>query len=109
MSVGLVRSETASDLRILAAAGASSRARRTLTAATAGALALAGAVVGTACAYVAAIGFSRTSQLDGLSTLSSVPLANLLLILLGMPLAAVIAGWLLAGREQAAIGRQPLE
>jgi hypothetical protein len=36
MSVGLVRSETAGDLRVLAATGASSWARRMLTAATAG-------------------------------------------------------------------------
>ncbi len=109
MSVGLVRSETASDLRILAATGASSRARRTIAAATAGALALAGAVLGTACAYLAAIGFSRTNQLDGLSTLSSIPVANLLLILVGIPLAAVIAGWLFAGREPSAMAHQPLE
>jgi hypothetical protein len=42
MTVGLIRSETGSDLRTLAAARASSRTRRTLTAATAGALALLG-------------------------------------------------------------------
>ena len=59
--------------------------------------------------YVAAIGFFRTSQLDTLSSLSSVPVANLVLILAGMPLVAAIAGWLLAGREPAAIGRRPLE
>ena len=41
MSVGLVRSETANDLRTLAATGASSYTRRALTAATAGALGLA--------------------------------------------------------------------
>jgi putative ABC transport system permease protein len=34
---------------------------------------------------------------------------NLLVILIGMPLAAVVAGWLLAGREPLAIARQPLE
>ena len=39
MSVGLIRSETASDLRTLAATGASGTTRRNLTAATAGALA----------------------------------------------------------------------
>ena len=97
MSVGLIRSETASDLRTLAATGASSWTRRTLTAATAGALALAGAVLGTAAAYVAAIGYSWDNPLDGLSELTSVPTANLLLILVGMPLAAAAAGWLLAG------------
>jgi putative ABC transport system permease protein len=109
MSVGLVRSETAGDLRTLTAAGASSLSRRTITAATAGALALAGAVTGVFCAYLAAIGFFRSNQLDGLSELSSIPVANLLLILIGMPLVAVIVGWLLAGRQPPAIGRQPME
>ena len=109
MSVGLVRSETAGDLRTLTATGASSLARRTITAATAGALALTGAVTGAFCGYLAAIGFFRTNQLDGLSELSSIPVASLLLILVGMPMVAVIAGWLLAGRQPPAIARQPME
>jgi putative ABC transport system permease protein len=109
MSVGLLRSETASNLRTLAATGASGKARRAISAATAGALALSGAVVGTAAGYIAAIGFFRTSQLDTLSSLTSIPVANLLLIGVGMPLTAVIGGWLLAGREPSAIGRRPLE
>jgi putative ABC transport system permease protein len=109
MCVGLLRSETASNLRTLTATGASGTARRAISAATAGALALIGAVVGTAAGYVAAIGFFRTNQLDTLSSLSSIPVANLLLILVGMPLVAVIGGWLLAGREPSAIGRRPLE
>jgi putative ABC transport system permease protein len=109
MSVGLLRSETASSRRTLTATGASSAARRAISAATAGALALIGAVVGTAAGYVAAIGFFRTSQLDTLSSLTSIPVANLLLLLAGMPLVAVIGGWLLAGREPSAIGRSPLE
>jgi putative ABC transport system permease protein len=109
MTVGLIRSETASDLRTLAATGASSATRRTLTAATAGALALLGAVLGTVAAYVAAIAYSWSNPLDGLSGLSSVPAANLLLILIGMPLVAVAAGWLLAGREPPALAHQPIE
>jgi putative ABC transport system permease protein len=109
MSVGLVRSETARDLRTLTATGASALTRRTITAATAGALALTGAVTALLCGYLAAIGFFSNNQLDGLSELSSIPVANLLLILVGMPLAAVVAGWLLAGREPSAIGRQPME
>jgi putative ABC transport system permease protein len=109
MSIGLVRSETASDLRTLTATGASSTARRTLTAATAGALALTGAVVGTAGGYLAAIGFFRTNQLDQLSELASVPVADLLWILVGLPLTAVVLSWLLAGREPRVIARQPLE
>ncbi len=109
MCVGLLRSETASNLRMLTAAGAGSTARRAISAVTAGALALIGAVVGIVAGYIAAIGFFRASQLDTLSSLTSIPVANLLLILVGMPLAAVIGCWLLAGREPSAIGRRPLE
>ena len=109
MSIGLIRSETARDLRTLTAAGASSLTRRELTAATAYALALGGAVLGTAAAYVAAIGYAWANPLDGLSELSSVPTANLLVIGIGMPTVAAVVGWLMAGREPSAIGRQPLE
>jgi putative ABC transport system permease protein len=109
MSIGLVRSETTGDLRTLAATGASGTARRTLTAATAGALALTGAVVGTASGYLAAIGFFRTNQLDQLSELGSAPVTELVWLLAGMPLIAMVASWLLAGREPAVIARQPLE
>jgi len=66
-------------------------------------------VTGAFCGYLAAIGFFRTNQLDGLSELSSIPVASLLLILVGMPMVAVIAGWLLAGRQPPAIARQPME
>jgi putative ABC transport system permease protein len=93
----------------LTATGASGTARRTLTAATAGALALTGAVTGTAGGYIAAIGFFCTNQLDQLSELDSVPVAVLVWILAGMPLIAVAGSWLLAGREPPAIARQPLE
>lgn len=99
MSIGLIRSETAGDLRILSAAGVSSRTRRNLTAATAGALALIGAVVGTAAAYLAMIGFSRTSALDGLHSLTYVPVRNLLTILVAMPLVAAAVAWIFAWRE----------
>ncbi len=109
MSIGLVRSETASDLRTLAATGASGAARRTLTAVTAAALALTGAIVGTAGGYLAAIGFFSTNKLDQLSELASIPVAGLLWILVGMPLIAAVVSWLLAGREPPAIARQPLE
>jgi putative ABC transport system permease protein len=109
MTIGLIRSETARDLRTLAATGASSLTRRELTAATAFALALAGAVLGTVAAYVAAIGYSWDNSLDGLSGLSSVPIWNLLLIVVGMPTVAAVVGWLMAGREPPAIARQPLE
>jgi putative ABC transport system permease protein len=109
LSVGLVRSEARRDLRTLAATGASGATRRTITAATAGALGLTGAVVGIVGGYVAALGFFRSNSLDTLSSLSSIPVTNLLVILVGMPLAATVLGWLLAGRDPAGIGRQPLE
>jgi putative ABC transport system permease protein len=110
MTVGLIRSETAGDLRTLAATGASSSTRRTLTAATAGALALLGAALGTVAGYVAAIAWFRGSaQNGGLSALASTPTVNLLIILVGMPLIAAVGGWLLAGREPPAIAHQPME
>jgi putative ABC transport system permease protein len=90
-------------------AGASGRTRRTVTAATAGALAFTGAVVGIIGGYLAAIGFFRSNSLDGLSSLASIPVTNLLVIGVGMPLAATVLGWLLAGRDPAGVARQPLE
>ena len=109
MTIGLIRSETAGDLRTLTATGASSLTRRELTAATAFALALGGAVLGTVAAYVAAIGYAWDNPLDGLSELSSVPARQLLFIGVGMPVIAAVVGWLLAGREPSVISRQPLE
>ena len=110
MSVGLIRSETANDLRTLAATGASSYTRRTLTAATAGALGFLGAVLGTLAAYIGIIGWLRGHSVNGgVAALGNVPVANLLVILVGLPLAATAAGWLLAGRQPSGIARQPVE
>jgi putative ABC transport system permease protein len=111
MSVGLIRSETASDLSTLAATGASGTTRRNLTATTAGALAFAGAVLGTVGGYVATIGWYRSNAFNGGvgALLSSVPTVNLLIILVGMPLAAAAGGWLLAGREPPGMAHQPIE
>jgi putative ABC transport system permease protein len=104
MTVGLIRSEAAGDLRTLSATGASSTTRRTLTAATAGALALLGVALGTIGAYAAvAAGFGD------LADLSSVPVSNLAVIAVGTPLAATATGWLLAGRQPAGIARQAIE
>ena len=109
MSVGLIRSETASDLRTLTATGASGRTRRALTAVTAGALGLLGAVLGVAAGYVAAVAYFRGDTLEGgLSALSAVPVTNLLVLLIGMPLLAAAGGWLFAGREPPVLGRQPI-
>jgi putative ABC transport system permease protein len=110
MSVGLVRSETAGDLRTLAATGASSYTRRTLSAVTAGALGFLGALLGTVGGYIGLIGWIRGNSLNGgIAALGNVPVADLLLILLAMPAFAALVAWLFAGREPAAIARQPIE
>jgi putative ABC transport system permease protein len=111
MSVGLIRSETASDLRTLAATGASSRTRRSLTAVTAGGLAFLGALLGTVAAYVGLSGWFRANPLEGgLSDLyGHTPWSNLFLIVIAMPLVAAVIGWVLAGREPAAIATRPME
>lgn len=106
MSVGLVRSETAGELRTLTAAGASSRVRRTITGATAGALGLLGAILGAAVATIAGVTWARSSLS---TTFADFPVVDLLLILVGLPLVAAVGGWLLAGRPPPAISRQPLE
>ncbi len=106
MSVGLIRSEAAQDLRTLTATGASAATRRMITAATAAALGLLGAVLGMAGAVIAGIAWARSS----LSVMfGDVPLADVLILLLGLPLVAAVAGWLLAGREPEVIARQPLD
>ena len=106
MSVGLIRSETAGDLRSLTATGASSTTRRTITAATAGALGLLGAVLGTAGAMIAGLAWAHSSVTV---TFGNVPLLDYLLLLAALPAAAAAGGWLLAGRDPARIARQPLE
>jgi putative ABC transport system permease protein len=105
MTVGLIRSESAGDLRTLTATGATSRIRRTLTGATAGALALLGALLGVAGAYLALV----ATYLDDLGYLGRIPVLPLVLIVVGVPLAATAAGWLLAGREPPAIARTVIE
>jgi putative ABC transport system permease protein len=105
LTVGLIRSESAGDLRTLTATGATSGIRRTLTAATAGALALLGALLGVAGAYVAL----GALYYDDLGYLSDVPVVYLALAVIGVPLLAAAAGWLLAGREPPAIARAVIE
>ncbi|HEY6279334.1 MAG TPA: FtsX-like permease family protein [Streptosporangiaceae bacterium] len=105
MTVGLIRSETASDLRTLAATGAGPTTRRNLTAATAGALGLLGALIGTGIAYL-----TTASWFHPVAVIArTAPSAELLVILAGLPLAAAAGGWLFAGRQPPVIARQPLE
>jgi putative ABC transport system permease protein len=105
MTVGLIRSETADDLRILAATGASTTTARALTAVTAGALALLGGAIGTGGAYAALLAWHHSN----LTPLERVPAINLAVIVAGLPVLATTAGYLLAGREPAAIARHRLE
>src|SRR5579872_469535 len=102
MSLGLIRAETAGDRRTLAAAGASAATRRAITASTGGALALLGAVLGSAGAYVATTAYFTNSSQNAtgslLSDLTQVPALNLAAIFVGLPLLAVVGGWVLAGR-----------
>ena len=107
MTIGLIRSETAGDIRTLTATGASARTRRGIVAATAGALGLLGALAGTVAAYVAVLATSWRQLLGG--HLSVLPWLDLVAVLVGLPVAAAVGGWLLAGREPRAIAHQPLE
>jgi putative ABC transport system permease protein len=105
-SVSLIRSETARDLRTLTAVGASDATRRMITAATAAALGLLGAILGMAAAVIAGLAFAHSS----LSAMfGDVPLSDALILLAGLPLIAAAGGWLFAGREPPAVARQPIE
>jgi putative ABC transport system permease protein len=106
MSVGLIRSEAARDLPTLAATGASSWVRRRISAATAGSLGLVGAVWGVAVGYLAAIALFH-NQLS--QRLGQVPVLDLALILIGLPLAAALGSWMLAGREPSVIARRAIQ
>lgn len=107
MTIGLIRSETSGDIRTLTATGASARTRRGITAATAGALGLLAALVGTVAAYLAVVASSWSELLAG--HMSLLPWLDLAAVLVGLPVVAAAGGWLLAGREPRAIAHQPLE
>ncbi len=111
MSIGLIRSETASELRTLTATGASSRTRRTLTAVTAGGLAFLGALLGTVAAYVGLAGWFYSNSLEGglSDIIDHIPWNNLILIVVAMPAVAMIIGWVLAGRDPTTISTRPME
>jgi len=106
MSVGLIRSEAARDLRTLAATGATGGTRRRITGATAGALGLVGALLGTAVGYLVAIALFH-SQLG--QRLGQVPVLDLTLIVVGLPSVAAAGSWLLAGREPPTMARGAIE
>jgi putative ABC transport system permease protein len=105
MTVGLIRAEAGRDLRTLTATGATSAVRRTLTATTAGALALLGVLIGVLGAYTVLV----AGYVEAATLLDSIPWAHLAATGFGVPLVAGLMGWLMAGGEQRAITRQPIE
>ena len=111
MSIGLIRSETAGDLRTLTAAGASSFTRRSLTAVHGRRSRAAGRRAGDAWRPTSPRrgGSTATPLNGGLSALRNAPWGNLFLIVVGMPLLATVVGWLLAGREPSTIALHPSE
>ena len=105
MTVGLIRSEAGRDLRTLTATGATRMTRRLITATTAGALAVLGVALGTAGAYLVL----GAGYIGGSSMVASAPLVELGVTGLGVPLAAIAMGWLMAGSEPPTLARQPIE
>jgi putative ABC transport system permease protein len=77
-----------------------------ITAATAAALGLLGAILGMAGALIAVLAWAHR---DLSAMFGDVPLDAVLILLIGLPLIAAVAGWLLAGREPPLIARQPIE
>jgi putative ABC transport system permease protein len=103
MTVGLVRSEVAADVRTLTATGATSRTRRALTAATAGVLATLGVVIGAVgTLLIVAVGYGP----ELLTRLRWDSLLSLALLAFGTPVAAAVSGWLLGGREPPVLARR---
>lgn len=105
LTVGLIRSEAAGDLRILTATGATGSIHRTLTAATAGGLATMGVVLGITGAYLGL----AASSITELETLAGVPAGYLAIVAIGVPLLAAVTGWLLSGRQPSTLARRPIE
>lgn len=100
MTVGLIRSETSSDLRTLTAAGASGGTRRMLTATTAAALGLLGGLIGVAGAYLALIAW----HWHDVSYLNKPPYLNLAVLVVVLPLVALVGGWVF-GRTPSHLSR----
>jgi putative ABC transport system permease protein len=92
MTVGLIRSETSGDLRTLTAAGAGGITRRMLTATTAAALGLLGGIIGVAGAYLALIAW----HWHHINYLDQPPYLELAAMVIGLPIAALVGGWLAA-------------
>jgi putative ABC transport system permease protein len=105
MTVGLIRGESARNLRTVAASGAGGGTRRALTASTAGALVVVGVVLAMTSAYLALI----AGYWPDTGRLTRIPVAHLVAIAVGLPLIATAASWLLAGREPPSVARPAIE
>jgi putative ABC transport system permease protein len=101
-TLGLIRGESASDLRTLTATGARPSTRRGIAAATAGTLAAAGAAIGIASAYLGL----TAGRVDHLTPL---PWGDLAIIAIATPMLATLVAWVLGGKEPAQIARSPLD
>ena len=55
---------------------------------------------------LAGLAFSRS---DLSAMFGDLPLTDVLILLIGLPLIAAAGGWLFAGREPSALARQPIE
>jgi putative ABC transport system permease protein len=106
MALGLLRTETAGDLRILTTTGAGSRTRRTTLVTTAGDLAFLGAALGTIISYLVLVAFFAEQSQHPFDRNSG---KSHLLIIMGMPVLVSIGGWIFSGHEPKAIARQPLK
>jgi putative ABC transport system permease protein len=105
MTIGLLRAESSRDLQTLTATGASGRTRRSITASTAAVLSLLGTILGTTGAYAALV----AGYHGDLGALLPLPVADLLLLVIGLPVVAAAAGWFLAGPEPQRFAHQALE
>jgi putative ABC transport system permease protein len=101
-TLGLIRGESANDVRTLTAAGARPSTRRGIAAVTAGTLAAVGALLGIASSYIGLVA-------AGVDHLMPVPWADLAIIAVATPLLATVVAWMVGGREPAAIARRPLD
>jgi putative ABC transport system permease protein len=101
-TLGLIRGESANDVRTLTAAGARPSTRRGIAAVTAGTLAAVGAVLGIVSAYIGLVA-------AGVDHLMPIPWADLAIIAVATPLLATVVAWMVGGKEPPAIARRPLD
>ena len=101
-TLGLIRGESANDVRTLTAAGARPSTRRGIAAVTAGTLAAVGAVLGIVSAYIGLVA-------AGVDHLMPIPWSDLAIIAVATPLLATVVAWMVGGKEPPAIARRPLD